>query len=121
MDKYIANKTFKVQGADGNIRMVRPGELVPEAAGWKSVEMYLKRKWLRLEGDGPAPAPKTAAKPQPKPKPETKLVPAPEDDSISEKELNSMTKRELKELASDLGIDTNQNKASLVAALLKAD
>lgn len=37
----------------GSIRIVQPGDPVPEAASWKNVGAYLARNWIRRDEDEP--------------------------------------------------------------------
>jgi hypothetical protein len=46
---YKALRNFKVKGADGEYRMVKPGEKVPEAATWKNVAVWIRRRWITDE------------------------------------------------------------------------
>ena len=47
---YIALRAMQVQGEDGNTRHVKPGDPVPEAAGWKTLRAYINRGWICQEG-----------------------------------------------------------------------
>jgi hypothetical protein len=139
---YKAIRSFKVQGADGEYRNVKPGESVPEAAGWKNLKAYLERKWICREDEEPSnrhytarvrpdvavkvkpptpmpPAqPEPEPEPQPEPEPEVEPEPEPEAAPMTNKSLGRMSKSDLQELADSMGINPDQTKADLVAAIL---
>lgn len=67
---FVALKSIKVQTADGVIETRKPGDAVPEAAGWKNLQAYIDTKTIKRVGVDEKPA----AKP-------TKLAPRALDDA----------------------------------------
>lgn len=41
---YIAGKVIQIQKADGSVETRKPGDPVPEAAGWKNLSAWLAQK-----------------------------------------------------------------------------
>ncbi len=130
--KYKAVRSFKVQGADGKIRICQPGDPIPEAETWRNLKAYIEREWVCRVDEEPDKRHYTAKVTKPA-KAALKLVvestepagdgegdgePTGDGDVWTEKELNAMTKADLKELAEEYEVDPDQNKAELVAAIL---
>lgn len=67
---YVAIKSIKIQKADGTMELRGPGDPVPEAAGWRDTERWVRRGWI-------APAEAKAAQPvKATPKPSVPITPA---------------------------------------------
>lgn len=43
---HKALRSFKVTGNNGQTRIVKPGDAVPEAATWKNPEVWVRRRWI---------------------------------------------------------------------------
>jgi len=52
---YIALKEIKIKTDDGRYVVRKPGEAVPEAAGWKNVEYWVRAKHIGPAEDEEAP------------------------------------------------------------------
>lgn len=128
---YKAIRSFKVRNEDGSYRITKPGELVPEAAGWKNLKAYVERNWICRADEEPSKRHYTAkmrpvdavlvtaAKPAPAPTPLPEPEPAPEPEaSLTETTLSKMTKAKLQDIAEDMGIAIDQTKAELVYEIL---
>lgn len=124
---YIALKPFKVQGADGKMRMAKAGEPVPEADSWPKPGAWIKRGFIGLEDDG-GKAKRVRpprAVPQPPAPPADPTPPAAEDEPASgqafgREELEGSKKAELVSVAEAMGLDASGTKAELVDAILAA-
>ena len=128
---YKALRSMKVKGADGQYRIVKPGDAVPEAAEWRNLRSYLEAGHVVL-ATHPSPAPRKApvkATPKmstPLPTPPAEAQPVPELDIDSSRSkptkssLSDMTLTDLREIAGGLGIDSDMKKSGLVKAILKA-
>ena len=46
---YTCTKPFKVQKADGTMELRRPGQPVPEAAGWANPALWIKRGFIQAD------------------------------------------------------------------------
>lgn len=125
---YVALRSMRVQNADGVMRIARPGEPVPEAARWKNVRRYLKKKWIRLAdepsttNDSPdVPAKNEVPVPAQEPVTESESeVEESETEFWSEAELRRMPKADLQTEANRLGVDPDQTRAQLMEAILAA-
>ena len=103
---YRALMPFKVMGEDRTIRLVQPGELVPEVAGWKDVKEYMRRGWI-TDADGNTPGEKKAPPPPP----------PPEDPTY---ELKAKLKSQIVHIAEAMNLDTSGTKAEIIEAILSA-
>jgi hypothetical protein len=143
---HKALRSFKVTGENGQTRVVKPGDPVPEAKGWKNLAAYIRRRWITdangVEytgrhfvsgqravsvnvGGTPAPAPKAVRSPAPEPEPVAEVEPeVTEDESEdllhTESDLEKMRKGEVVEVAESMGLDTDGTKSELIAAILEA-
>ena len=136
---YRALRTFKVQGDDGVMRLAKPGDLVPEAAGWRKVQSYINRGWIERSGQAPqnsAPSgdatvaiKNASAAPSPEPEPavepateaESPLEPEAEPEKLpSKSKLGGMAKSELQAMAEDMGLNPDQSKSKIVSAIMEA-
>lgn len=135
---HKALRSFKVTGDDGNTRMVKAGDSVPEAAGWKNTSMWIRRRWITdangneydsrhfvsgksrqvnvAIGGAPAPAPKAAPEPEPEVELEEEVT---HDEFYEESDLDKMKKAEVVDVAEAMGLDTDGTKAELIAAILE--
>ena len=92
---------------------------------------------VRVQAEGPRRAPARSPEPVSAPEPASKPAPAPEtaserysepetgsplesQETAPDRDLSKLRKSELQEVASELGIDTDQTKAELLAAILEA-
>jgi hypothetical protein len=134
---YKALRGMKVQGADGVVRVVKPGDDIPEAADWKSLKAYIARKWICRDDDKellgkvfPSKARASVAvsvdpivrKPQVEVPVKRVAIPDPPKPATfkkhTEKSLSFLSKKELQSIAKSLDIDPQQSKADLVASVL---
>jgi len=136
---YKALRPFKYQTANGEVRMTKPGDSIPEAGGWKNLKVFIERRWICREGEEvnkkhysakiapPAAKPKITTEPMAKlPRAKTADLPEPPKPALfkesarkhTEESLGKMSKKELKELAISLGINPQQSKADLVISVL---
>lgn len=143
---YTALRTMKVQNANGEMRTVQRGDPVPEAAGWRNVRHYINRNYLCLDTEFERLAGKPAQAPALAPAPSAPEPPA--DDAAeseepatyplvdgdgrpfdapeapvqtegpSESDIRSMNKTDLQAVAVEWGVNPDQTKKELVAALL---
>ena len=96
---YEVLKSMKVQDADGNIRIAKPGEDVPEADTWRNRRSWIDRGFIKLKAGTTSPPPPNTAKPvrpatppKPEPKPEET---ADTEESYTESQLLKMSKGEV--------------------------
>lgn len=55
---FIALRALTIQLPDGTTERRKPGDAVPEAAGWKNVEAYIQAKHIKRAEVEAKPAPK---------------------------------------------------------------
>lgn len=137
---YKATRSFKVKGDDGNYRIVKPGDLVPEAATWPNVKSYLARNFIcradeepdkkhytsRVRPASPVKAEKKDVAPvEPSEDEPTEPVveptveePATEEAPLTKSALKAMSPNDLQDLAETMGLDPGLSKGKLIESIL---
>lgn len=132
---FKALRTFQVQRADGSYRQVSSGDDVPEAASWKQLEAYIRRRWITDERGNiyngrhytpfvsKAQRPLVAKTEKPAPKveaPAPSPVPVLSTPAYVQGELERLKKSDLVAIAESLNAPSWGNKAELIEAILGA-